>query len=161
MKDNDFIQELYVMYSEKIYKYLLTQGKTPEEAEDILHNVFLIAILRIDVLRQSPNKCGWLYNTAKNYIKKDWANILKNQQLIAFMSEKLRTPMPEDRTNEIFDIVKPLLSDAEYKYIHDKFILDKSNAQMALEQDKTTTAMTSFGSRIYHKIRKGLKDEFR
>lgn len=151
---DNLIQSLYLTYSTQIYKYILTQGIPKDKAEDILQDVFLIALLKEDSLKQSENKCGWLYKTAQNYVKKDWTRIFKEKQLLEFLTEKFQESIPQDEVSEIFETLKENLSKKEYQYIYEKFILDKSSSQIAVERNKSVTAITSFGNRIYNKIRK-------
>ena len=153
-KEDNLIQSLYLTYGKQIYQYLQSQGKESEEAEDILQDIFLIALIKEESIAQSSNKCGWLYKTAYYYIKKDWTKIFKEKELVRFLSVKYEYQMPDNEMFEILDALERILNEKEFQYIYERFVLDKSHAQMAQEQNKSVTALTSYGNRIFRKIRK-------
>ncbi|WP_191344197.1 RNA polymerase sigma factor [Anaerotignum lactatifermentans] len=156
---NDFIKELYLNYSEQIYTYLLTQTFEPNIAKDILQEVFLIAIQKKETLEQSPNQLGWLYKTAKYCVYRQWSTEKRENQLMCKLSAKLQgesnlcceQELFED--SELFYNLKQYLNEKEYRYICNRFLYDMSLKKIAADENKSVSAVTSFGNRVFKKIR--------
>lgn len=78
------IIEIYKNESSKLLNYIRSRITPFEEAEDILQDVFLKALVNINTLQSIDNLIGWLYKVAKNkitdrYRKKRRGNIALNE----------------------------------------------------------------------------------
>ena len=74
------IIEIYKNESSKLLNFIESRINPLEEAEDILQDVFLKALMNINTLQSIDNLIGWLYKVAKNkitdrYRKKNRNNI--------------------------------------------------------------------------------------
>jgi RNA polymerase sigma-70 factor (ECF subfamily) len=89
LNDSDAFAPLYECYRDTVYRYLLSRTGTPEEAEDLLQQVFLRAM---DALSQyQPSKrpfVAWLLGIARN--------------LSIDAHRRLRTTVPWDGVPEVF-----------------------------------------------------------
>lgn len=156
---NDFIKELYLRYSEQIYAYLMSQTLDSEKTKDILQEVFLIALQKEEALQQSPNQLGWLYQTAKYCVYRQWAKRKKDDALI----KKIASEQPQEynlcfeemffEDSELFQKLRQCLNEKEYQYICNRFVQDMSLKTIAAKEKKSISAVTSFGNRIFNKIR--------
>ena len=61
-----FVADLYSRYSKGLTQYAFVLTNSWELAEDLVHNVFLVLLIRIDIVMAHPNPKGWLYKTLIN-----------------------------------------------------------------------------------------------
>lgn len=66
-------EKLCEQMEQPLRKYILHKTKDIYQAEDILQNVFLKATQNRSKVISHPNPKGWLINTAKNLILKEYA----------------------------------------------------------------------------------------
>jgi len=69
--DPEAFERLYLLFGDRVFRYLLAQLGDAETAEDITAHVFLRLIEKIDTFRIGPNNnvaifSGWLYRIAHN-----------------------------------------------------------------------------------------------
>lgn len=64
----NFIEELYHTYAKRIADWAYRHLGDYEQAKDIVHDTFLIAMIKIDDIMASDNPKRWLYKTARNLI---------------------------------------------------------------------------------------------
>lgn len=67
---DDFFDDLCKLYYEKIFKYIYFNIRDKSSANDIIQEVFMIAYEKLDIIAKHPNLGGFLFQTAKNIIKK-------------------------------------------------------------------------------------------
>lgn len=60
------MEEIYQQYSNMIYKYLLCLGASPEIAEDLTQETFVIAVKKINQFRGDSKVSSWLCQIAKH-----------------------------------------------------------------------------------------------
>ena len=63
--DSQAVIEFYNLYSPKILKYLNVK-LSPEDAQEILNDVFFEAVDSLTLLRNKDNISAWLYKIAQN-----------------------------------------------------------------------------------------------
>lgn len=63
------LQKLYAENYAKFFSFAKGAVSDSATAEDLVQDMFVIALCRIDVLFASENPCGWLQNTLKNIIE--------------------------------------------------------------------------------------------
>lgn len=68
MSDDDF-NKIYNQYFRQLYIYALEILRNPSLAEEIVQETYLIAWIKYDKLKCSPNPGGWLMNTLKYTIR--------------------------------------------------------------------------------------------
>lgn len=68
--DKEFVETLYEKYLESLLKYceilMRFDPKYTQQAEDIVHDVFIVAIQKQEMLSRHPNPYGWLARTCRN-----------------------------------------------------------------------------------------------
>ena len=69
-------ERMYRIYSTQIYRYLLSIGCPPQDAEDLVQDTFVKALLRIDSFRGDCKLSVWLCQIAKNV----WRDHLKKNK---------------------------------------------------------------------------------
>jgi RNA polymerase sigma factor (sigma-70 family) len=73
LSSSDELERLVVETGAEIYSYLARRVGTPDDAEELLNDVFLVAWRRIDAMPRAAGEARlWLYGVA--------ANLLRNQQ---------------------------------------------------------------------------------
>ena len=65
---NDFIMPLYNEEHERLFKVAYRRTKNWELAQDLVHDVFLLAIFNQSKLMQHPKPGAWLMQTLQNLI---------------------------------------------------------------------------------------------
>lgn len=71
-RDTLLFEQLCEEYYEKIWHYLYAILGEEVSARDCLQEVFLVACQKRALLRSHPNPGGFLFQTAKNIVKKHW-----------------------------------------------------------------------------------------
>lgn len=71
-KDDDYITELYHLYSSVVKKTVISKlySSSIDDIEDCVQEVFLLAIQKLDELRNHPKLIGWFVITSKNIAMK-------------------------------------------------------------------------------------------
>ncbi|WP_410495721.1 sigma-70 family RNA polymerase sigma factor [Cellulosilyticum sp. ST5] len=69
------IEQLYQMYKEDVFRYLVSLTHNPALSEDLLSEIFVIAIRRIGTYRGDASIKTWLFGIARNV----WLQQLRRQ----------------------------------------------------------------------------------
>lgn len=88
------IKKEYENSNKKLFDYIRSSVNTNEEAEDILQDVFVTAVLNFNTLESINNITSWLYTVAKNKVidlfrkrreitEADYSNDVNLEELIA------------------------------------------------------------------------------
>jgi len=72
--DRQWLTDMYVQHSDSVYRYALRRVGSPEDAEDVLVEVFAVAWRRRTVVPEPA--LPWLYRTAGNVI----AHVIRGRQ---------------------------------------------------------------------------------
>lgn len=67
-----FIQKLFQDTYRGLYAYALASLRDPQRAEELVQDVFLLAIETADALLRSPNPKGWLFRAVKNQLRHEY-----------------------------------------------------------------------------------------
>ncbi len=99
----------YKFYSPKILKYLISKLPQKEDAQEVLHDVFLEAVDGLPLLQNKENVSSWLYSIAHNeivdfYRKRKIKSILLSQlpflQLVASEINEPEFQYEKDKVRE-------------------------------------------------------------
>ncbi len=90
--NKELLHELYFMYAKEIYLYLYSLCKNSSAAEDLMHDVFVQAIMALN--DDHPNFRAWLYKVAHNLC----INRLRKEQRLDY-----RNDMSDDGATGITD----------------------------------------------------------
>lgn len=95
-----FFNELYINNYNRLMQYAYRYTGDAKAAEDIVQEVFLIALYKKAELHAHPNSKGWLYNATKICIKRYYA---KNNHLKVEFSEEFScsVELDTDKVNEL------------------------------------------------------------
>lgn len=142
--DRDFMSQLYVAYEKLMYSEVRKIAHDPWSTEDIVQDVLVKLIDKIDLLRQLPRKKQINYiisaskNTAFTYLKRK-----ENKDILAFDEIELqnKTETPLDRGPEVKIVFEEDLRqlsriwaklDERSKYLLEgRYILGKTAEEMA------------------------------
>ena len=84
-QEQDFFEELCLLYYEKILGYCYAVLREEAAARDVTQEVFLTALQKTTLLGQHPNPGGFLFQTAKNLAQKSrrqsFVRLLREQAL--------------------------------------------------------------------------------
>lgn len=67
-----FIHKLFLDTYRSLYAYALAVLRDPQRAEELVQDVFLLAIEKADVVISSPNPKGWLFRAVKNQLRHEY-----------------------------------------------------------------------------------------
>ncbi len=65
-------RELLRAYGPRLHRLIIRAGFGPEDAEELLHDVLLLACTRVDRFREESSLATWLYRLATNRIYDRW-----------------------------------------------------------------------------------------
>ena len=82
-----FFDELYLKMYSDLYKLAYAAFRSPDIAQDIVQETFLVAYKKLEDLSASPSPRGWLVNTLKNVV----GNTYKQQAKLTDMFVPLET----------------------------------------------------------------------
>ena len=69
------IEQLYQMYKEDVFRYLVSLTHNPALSEDLLSEIFVIAIRKLETYRGDASIKTWLFGIARNV----WLQQLRKQ----------------------------------------------------------------------------------
>ena len=120
MINSDFIRQLYEEEAERLYYFIWKTVEDIDLAQDVLQEIFCIAMRRAVELKEHPNPVAWLYLTAKYVILSECRKKRKRDLNYCYedMEEQIRDPYAEavlKSTEE--DTIKSILSESEYNII--------------------------------------------
>jgi RNA polymerase sigma-70 factor (ECF subfamily) len=120
--DKHSIVELYHLYSPKISMYLKNRLPRPEDAQEVLNDVFFDAIDSITLLKKKENLSSWLYRIAHNkvvdfYRKKKIKSVLLSQvPFLEIIAQEIHQPEFQFEKNKIKERIEKTLSSLSKQY---------------------------------------------
>lgn len=104
------IEELYLLYKQDIYRYLLSQTHNPTLSEDLLSETFVAAISSIGKFKDQSSVKTWLISIARHLWLK---NLRKEKPIVAYhdlLELYVLDSIPEGLvTKEISNRIKDLI----------------------------------------------------
>lgn len=64
---NQYFEELYERYSDRVYRKCISLVKDQAKAEDFVHDIFLKLILKLGTYKENARFSTWLYSITYNY----------------------------------------------------------------------------------------------
>lgn len=168
--DPDAFDGLYLLYVDKIFRYLVTRLEDSNDAEEITAQVFLRLIENIDKYRIAPKDnvaifSAWLYRMAHN---KMIDNLRKRKRTSAVPIEKMEW-MAEQRQSMVqveeqldFDLLLKrlkMLNDQQQQVIILRFIEGFSIAETAQIMRKSEGAIKALQHRSVQNLRRYLRND--
>ena len=106
--DNEILLRLYSLYQKELYLYLYSLCGERQQAEDLLHETFLKALLALP--EGHTNMRAWLYMVARNLFynqrKKKSREILMEEQ--EYLSEKQTDEDLLEKRRELYRAIRKL-----------------------------------------------------
>ena len=140
----------------------------PDEVEDVVQEVFLALVKKMNNSGLPDNPKAWLYGTLNNIINQKYRQIYKKRENEESLSSQVyELPLlydsVEEKIDEIYyeeikDNLKQLLSDDEYELIHYVHFQKLKMKEIAQILGTTESAVKQKHYRICNKLRKIIKD---
>jgi RNA polymerase sigma-70 factor, ECF subfamily len=155
------VAEVYNTFNKSLLGFIKSKVRQKEDAEDILHNVFLKITVNVHTLSKKEKLQNWLFRVTRNAII-DYYRSKSRKGIQLYDSDLLDTPedeIPEEAIEELVGCVKPFISQLPEKYR--EFILESEiNGVRQIElSQKYSLAYPSVRSRV-QRGRERLKDIF-
>ncbi len=154
------LEEIFKKHYEELYRCCEARVNSPEDAEDILQEVFILLINKHESLTKKHIR-NWLYKTMHNYTL-NYTKKKKNREKILIKvkySEINETKYFYTTTysEDIIKIIKDNLSESEFKFFIE-YILDSTdnhkNNESTEEDKKVSRAISVKRCRLKKKIYK-------
>lgn len=90
-KDTKLFSELYDRFSELVYRKCYGFSNSKEEAEDLVHDIFIKLYVKIDTFKGNSKFSTWLYsfvyNHCVNYVQRD---VYKKQERLTVVKDEIK-----------------------------------------------------------------------
>lgn len=150
----DVIEDAYKAYFKDVYGYVVRRVGNETVAEDIVHDVFLTALDKIEKFRNHPQQKGWLMVTARNKMR-ELKRKMENNPLES-LEEMVEVGEEEVDYEKIeFELtVLEVVKEEEWELIKDYYLRGVTIREMAEKYGITENAMTV----RLHRLRKKIKE---
>ncbi len=165
-----FIEDLYMRYHKRLTRSAYHNLSDNDAAHDIVVDVFVCAIEKVEELYKHPNPGGWLYqvlsNKIMNYQKGFYKKDRKTKETIKIMTE---LGLESDTIQDTYELEKEFISKCSYeeqiKILNDRektaiisrYIDDKSLAETAEKMGISEGAVKQLIHRAKVKLKNNLK----
>lgn len=150
----DVIEDAYKAHFKDVYGYVVRRVGNETVAEDIVHDVFLTALDKIEKFRNHPQQKGWLMVTARNKMR-ELKRKMENNPLES-LEEMVEVGEEEVDYEKIeFELtVLEVVKEEEWELIKDYYLRGVTIREMAEKYGITENAMTV----RLHRLRKKIKE---
>ncbi len=135
------------------YRGLYTYARSllpPDEAEDLVQDVFVLAAERIEKLMKSPSPDGWLAK-ALRFLVINWyeRKSVRKQRDVEISELEAYIPAPDELDNiDVMTSVQAVLSPEEYKLYYRVYYEGASMTALAKEMNKAPATIWKKMERI-------------
>jgi RNA polymerase sigma factor (sigma-70 family) len=150
---NQFFEEIYERYSEKVYRKCYSFVNNASRAEDLAHDVFLKVITKIGTFKENARFSTWLYSITYNYcmdsirrskrIKEeaiyegfDFVEEEVDHEMLSMQAEGLKKGLNEISPEEKAMLLMKYQDDFSIKEIAQTFKISESATKMRLLRTK-------------------------
>jgi len=155
--DEQAFHRLAVKYQSAIYSLILSYVRNPDDAQEIMQEVFLKAYQGLSSLRQSERFRFWLYQLARNQCQ-DWKR--KNQAEFQQLTDKTADgAYPADELLILRETLAKImqaideLPETEKQILKERYLDDSSYAEMQAKHGLSYKALNMRLSRAKQKVR--------
>ena len=126
---NNYFEQLYERYSDKVYHKCLSFTKEPMKAEDFTHDIFLRLIVKLSSFKEQSKFSTWLYSITYNYC-----------------TDQLRTPQKKAEVfmDEGWEQVSDSLSDNDEAELAEMAASEVRRAMEKLSPDEQSLLMLKY-----------------
>lgn len=166
--DEKAFKRFYDAYFERVFRYLMTILRNPQDAEDVTSTAFIYVWNNRGKLRKPDQLVSWLYQIAKHR-SFDFIRKKKNNKTLSIEGFEEILPddniEPEEKADKFFtkQFTKELLdslSKVERSIVHLRFVEDLTYAEISERLDMTSVALRVRMHRIIKKLQKELDEEY-
>ena len=160
---NEYLSYLVETYGDMVYRIAVTRVRSPQDAEDIVQQVFMKLVKNIDSLESEEHVKAWLIrvavNEGKSLFSSSWRRrVLSIEDLGAAGELSVRQPEVRE-SNRIMDAVFRLPE--KYRVVvHLFYYHDLSTDEIAKVLGRSNHTVRSQLSRAREKMRSDLKEVF-
>jgi len=162
--DADAIEQMYDLYADRMYRYLLVRVADPDTAADLTTELFLKVIehaggFRLPASHAAASFSAWLYRIAANLVaghyrkerRRPWLSL--DEQDDQHDPSKSPERVAEDR-EELRELAQAMttLSEDQRIVLHSRYIEALSNAEIALALGKTEGAIKALQHRALRSL---------
>lgn len=101
---HELVEQLYRQHAPRMAVALALVTDDRQAAEDLVHEVFVLAIDRAEHLRGHPDPVGWLYRTGYNLARGRWRLLWRRRHAVA----RAHPMLPEREWEELLDLRESL-----------------------------------------------------
>ena len=109
------VESVWQEYHDKLHRFILRRIDNPDDAEDILHDVFLRIFTKLDSLRDGNKLPSWLYRITRNAIIDHYRGKNPNQPLPASLPTLEEAPGDQVR-KELSECMLPMIESLPEHY---------------------------------------------
>lgn len=154
------IARLYAEHREKLRIFVKASVESSSVAEDVVHDVFVEALRRYDVLKEHPNQLGWLYVTARHkvqeYMRKSYhSKTVDMDESIAEMGERDKGFLETEWNQTITDLLTP----DELQRFRRYFLWGYTVEELAIKEGISINNMRVRLNRLKNKLLREIRDE--
>lgn len=162
--DADAIEQLYDLYADRMYRYLLVRVADPDTAADLTTELFLKVIEHAGGFRLPPSHAAasfsaWLYRIAANLVaghyrkerRRPWLSLDGHETECDPSVAPDRVAEDREELQELADAMATL-SEPQRVVLHARFIEAMSNAEIAAVLGKTEGAVKALQHRALRSL---------
>ncbi len=147
-RQNDFFEQLYNRYCDKVHRKCLSFTKDQVQAEDLTQDIFLKLVTKLDSFKYQARFSTWLYSITHNYCadqtrirnRRDELIIGDNWDLIGSIQEENPTEQLEQSAQHLKQAMG-MLSTEERQLLMMKYQQEVSIKELAVQNALTESAV--------------------
>jgi RNA polymerase sigma-70 factor (ECF subfamily) len=163
-EDHEVFAILYKRYVQRVYRYLYTRVKDPEDAEDLTSQVFIEAFKGLPRYRHKENFIGWLFKIAQrraiDHSRRVRQKISLDEYEDKFIQEN--EPLNQSISSESLEDLRALiqaLSPQQQEMLRLRFAAGLTYSEMAVVLNKTEAAIKMALHRLYRQLENAWENE--
>jgi RNA polymerase sigma-70 factor, ECF subfamily len=156
----DAAEQLFLQYKDEVYRHALFTLGNPDDAEDVVSEVFIRVLRSWEQFRQDSNVRTWVWSIVRNYLT-DVLRARKRQRQVARLDEALHLaePFPDTDMAAEWEHVIRELSVAQRQVVHLRLVEDLTVAETAERLGWTQAKVRVVYHRAKQKLRHLLETE--
>ena len=141
--------DIFRKYYEKILNFCYAKIGDNQLAEDCTQDVFFVLSKKMHKLRLNTNINAWLYEVAKNEIKKCQRKNRQNNISLDDLNDLAEIPQ---KPQENISLINEIVTDEEYNILKDYYLNGEDISKLAKDKKISVSAMYQRIHRIKQKI---------
>jgi len=155
---------LYKRYVQRVYRYLYTRVRDPEDAEDLTSQVFIEAFKGLPRYRHKENFVGWLFKIAQRRAIDHGRSTLNKLSFEEYEDRLIQEkgPLNQSISFESLEDLRMLiqaLSPQQREMLRLRFAAGLTHSEMAVVLNKTEAAIKMALHRLYRQLENAWENE--